>query len=382
MRTLSLKLSLLFVAIALVAVGIVAVWVNHSIDTQFCYYCEEGCGVYAADGTVYGDEGHANQSDNPPISWMGAAEQAFLDGFRSSLWLAILAAVLVAVILGLVLSRVITRPMRQLTTSATGIAAGDFSQRVPQKGKDEIGELSAAFNSMAEQLDNKEQVRRQLLADIAHELRTPLSIIQGNLEAWLDEVITPTPEQITSVHDETILLSRLVTDLRDLSLAEAGHLKLHKTSTDLDDIISIEFPGFEERAQEQQASIHCDIPSDLPPVFVDADRIRQVLRNLVSNALRYTTTGGTIKIRVDSSPPGWVTICVSDTGSGIDPEDLPYVFDHFFKADKSRHRGYGGSGIGLAIVKQLVEAHGGEVWVESQPGEGSSFYFTVPIAAR
>ena len=356
MRSLSLKLSLLFAAIALVAALVVGLRINYSVQIEFEHYYQEAFGT----------------------SRMGAVEEAFLEEFQHSLGLIILGALLAAVVVGLVFSRLITGPMRRLTLSARRIAAGDFSQRVPQKTKDEVGELSSAFSSMAEQLDKNEQIRRQLLADVAHELRTPLSVIQGNLEAWLDGVITPTPAQIASAHDETVLLSRLVTDLRDLSLAETGQLQLHPVLTNLADLTNAEIASIESRFQEQQISLHCDLPPDLPPVSIDGERIRQVLRNLLDNALRYTPAGGIIRVGASSTPPGWVTWCVSDTGSGIHPEDLPHIFDHFYKTDRSRRRGRGGSGIGLAIVKQLVEAHGGKVWVESLPGEGSSFFFTLP----
>jgi len=357
MRSLSLKLTLLFVVIALVSVVVIALWVNRSVQTEFISYCQQGC------STVF---------------IMGALEQTFLDAFRNSLVLATVAAILVAILLGLVFSRFITNPVRQLALSAKKVASGDFSQRVRHKTKDEIGELSASFNSMAEQLDKKEKSRRQLLADIAHELRNPLSIVQGNLEAWRDGVITPTSEQITSVYDETVLLSRLITDLRDLSLAEAGQLKLHQTPARVDDLIAAEVSSIGNRYQEKQVSIQLELPSDLPLVLVDSDRIRQVLHNLLDNALRYTPTGSTIQIGANSSPEGWVTVWVSDSGTGIDPKDLPHIFDHFHRADWSRRQGYSGAGIGLAVVKQLVEAHKGKVWVESKPGSGSCFYFTLP----
>jgi signal transduction histidine kinase len=311
---------------------------------------------------------------------MGVAEQAFLDTFRNSLWLAALVAVLVAVALGFLFSWLITGPMRQLTSAARKVAIGDFSQRVSQKTDDEIGEVSAAFNTMAEQLEKKEKSKRQLLADIAHELRNPLSIIQGNLEAWLDGVLTPAPDQIASVYDETVLLSRLVTELRDLSLAEAGQLKLSQSATELDEFIFAEIASVQNRCQEKQVSISAELPTGLPLVFIDRDRIHQVLHNLIDNALRYIPAGGTIKIGASYTTPGWVTVSVADSGGGIVPEDLPYVFDHFYKADRSRHRGHGGAGIGLAMVKQLVELHGGKVWVESQKGKGSTFFFTLPVA--
>ena len=356
MRSLSLKLSLLFAAIILVTTVVAGLRANQSLQTEFEHYCQEAFGAPR----------------------MGAAEEAFIEESQHSLGLIVGVAVLGAVVVGLVFSRLITGPMRRLTLAARRITDGDFSQRTPQKTKDEVGQLSAAFNSMAEQLDKNEQIRRQLLADVAHELRTPLSVIQGNLEAWLDGVIAPTPEQIASAHDETVLLSRLVTDLRDLSLAEAGQLRLHTVPTNLADLVNAEIESIESRFQELQISLHCDLPPDFPTVSVDGERIRQVLRNLLDNALRHTPAGGTIRVGGSSVSPGWVTLCVSDTGSGIRPEDLPHVFDHFYKTDRSRHRGHGGSGIGLAIVKQLVEAHGGNAWVESQPGEGSSFFFTLP----
>jgi two-component system sensor histidine kinase BaeS len=378
MHSLSVKLSLLFVGIALVSVGVIALWVNNSVQSEFNCYCQrsyEGQVPPVSTGPMVGSEG---QSGGP--YYMGEAEKAFLDAIRNSLWLAALVAILVGVALGLLFSRLIIGPMRQLTLAARKVANGDFSQRVSRKTDDEIGEVSTAFNTMAEQLEKKENSRRRLLADVAHELRNPLSIIQGNLEAWLDGVITPEPDQIASVYDETVLLSRLITDLRDLSLAEAGQLKLYQNATQLDEFVSAEMASVQNRCQEKQISINAELPTGLPLVFIDKDRIRQVLHNLIANALRYTPAGGTIRIGASYTTPGWVTMSVSDSGSGIDPEDLPYVFDHFYKADRSRHRGYGGAGIGLAMVKQLVELHGGKVWVESQKGKGSTFFFTLPAA--
>ena len=368
MSRLSVKLTLLFIAIALVAVGVVGFWVNSSVQTEFSSYYQQLPHAGAGPGGRGG-----------PGMVMGVLEQTFLNAFRHSLWLAALAAILVAVVLGLAFSRLVTSPIKQLTLVAKNVASGDFSKRVHQKSRDEVGDLSVAFNSMAEQLDKKEQNRRQLLADIAHELRTPLSIVQGNLEAWLDGVIIPTPEHIAMAHDEVILLARLITDLRDLSLSEAGQLKLNQVPTDLEEVIGAVISSIESQAQEKNIHIAAELPPGLSLVSVDGHRIQQVLHNLLDNSFRYTPVGGTIKVGVHINPPGRVTVYVADNGSGIHPEDLPHIFDHFYKADKSRHRGSGGSGIGLAIVKQLVEAHGGRVWVESQLGKGSTFFFTLPV---
>ena len=370
-RSLAVKLTLLFMGIALLSVGVISIWVNQTVRSEFTRYCQSACELQ---GT------HMMGPFLNMSCFIGAQEQAFLDAFRDSLWLATIVAVIVAIALGLLFSRLISRPMRQLSLSARRIATGDFSQRITSSTDDEIGEVSAAFNSMAEQLEKKENSRRQLLADTAHELRNPLSIIQGNLEAWLDGVISPTPEQVASVYDETVLLSRLVTDLRELSLAEAGQIVLHQETTDIGELVTAEISGIQSRCQDKDISISAKLPRKLPQLFIDKDRIRQVLHNLIDNAIRHTPAGGSIKVGARSDTPGWVTLSVSDTGSGIAEEDLPHVFDHFYKADRSRQRGHGGAGIGLALVKQLVELHGGRVWAESKSTKGSTFSFTLPVA--
>ncbi len=364
MNRLTVKLSLLFVGIALLSIGITAVWVNQSVRADFANYCQRSCEMGTCPGTGQ-------------MGMKGAAEQRFLEDFQRSLWIAGLAAVLVAIALGFIVGSLITRPMTQLADSARKIANGDLSQRVKHSADDEVGEVSDAFNIMAEQLEKKEKSRKQLLADIAHELRNPLSIVQGNLEAWLDGVITPTPEQYASVYDETVLLNRLITDLRELSLAEAGQLKLHLEPADIGELASNEVAVFQAHCQEKQVSLTAQIADSLPQVNIDRDRIRQVLHNLLENALRYTPAGGSIKVEAQPQPDNKVLISIADTGAGIDPADLPYVFDHFYKADKSRQRGYGGAGIGLALVRKYTELHGGKVWVESEVGKGSTFYFTV-----
>jgi two-component system sensor histidine kinase BaeS len=380
LNKLSVKLSLLFVGIALVSVGVIALWVNRSVQTEFTCYCQRGYQVQASPGSITIMPIPGDDSNSGTPLYMGEAEQAFLSAVRNSLWIAALVAILTGVGLGYFFSRLISGPMRQLTLAARKVATGDFSQRVSTKTDDEIGEVSVAFNTMAEQLEAKEKSRRQLLADIAHELRNPLSIIQGNLEAWLDGVIAPAPDQVASVYDETVLLSRLITDLRDLSLAEAGQLKLYQNATELGEFIFTEIASVQNRCQEKQISVSAELPTGLPVVLIDTDRIRQVLHNLVDNALRYTPAGGNIEIGAKYTKPGWVTVSVSDTGAGIAPKDLPHVFDHFYKADRSRKRGYGGAGIGLAMVKRVVELHGGTVWVKSRKGKGTTFYFTLPVA--
>jgi signal transduction histidine kinase len=364
MKKLSIKLSLLFCGLALLGIGIMAVWVNQSFNANFASYCQM--------------QGQNCTCEGMGVQGVGQAELGLLQDFQRSLGIGALVALLFAVALAFLVGNLVTRPMQQLADSAHKIAGGDLTQRVKHKSDDEVGEVSDAFNSMAEQLEMKEKSRKQLLADVAHELRNPLSIVQGNLEAWLDDVIKPTPEQIASVYDETVLLNRLISDLRELSLAEAGQLKLNLEPADLNELINSEVAVFQARSQEKGVSLSSESADGLPIVNIDRDRIRQVLHNLLENALRYTPSGGSIKVEARQAEVGRVQVAVSDSGSGINPSDLPYVFDHFYKADKSRQRGYGGAGIGLALVRKYVELHGGKVWVESEVGKGSTFYFALP----
>jgi signal transduction histidine kinase len=368
MNNLSIKLSLLFAGLALLSIGVLAIWVNQSVNARFTNYCQQHNATCTCEGGNAG--GMA----------MGLDELNFLEESQKSLGIAAFVAVAIAVSLGFIVSSLVTRPMRQLASSARKIASGDLAQRVRHRSDDEVGEVSDAFNSMAEQLEKKEKSRKQLLADVAHELRNPLSIVQGNLEAWLDGVITPTPGQIASVYDETILLNRLITDLRELSLAEAGQLKLNLETAGINELVNAEIDVFQARCREKKVSLRAEMADNLPAVNMDRDRIRQVLHNLLQNAIRFTAAQDNITVNTGISENNSVLISVADTGSGIEPEDLPHVFDHFYKADKSRQRIHGSAGIGLALVKKYVELHGGKVWVESEPGKGSKFSFTIPLA--
>jgi len=368
MNNLSVKLSLLFAGLALLSIGALAVWVNQTVNTNFTNYCQ------LHDATCM-----CVQQDTGMMG-LGQAEQAFLQDSQRSLGIAAFVAIAVAVALGIIVSVLVTRPMRDLAVSARKIASGDLAQRVKHRSDDEVGEVSAAFNTMAEQLEMKENSRKQLLADVAHELRNPLSIVQGNLEAWLDGVIAPTADQIAPVYDETVLLNRLITDLRELSLAEAGQLKLHIEETDLASLINAEVTVFQARCQEKNVLLNADLAVDLPLVNIDSGRVRQVLHNLLENALHFSMSGGSIRVSAVAGKDNGVVVSVSDTGSGIGPDDLDKVFDHFYKADRARQRNYGGAGIGLALVRKYVELHGGKVWAESEQGRGSTFSFTLPAA--
>ncbi len=315
----------------------------------------------------------------------------FLVALNRGVLLAAGVAGLVAILLGAVLVRQIIAPLRNLQSAAGAIAHGDLSQRVAITSRDEVGDVGRAFNQMAEALERDERLRRQMMADIAHELRTPLTVIQGQVEALLDGVFPLTPEQLAPVHDETILLSRLVTDLRELALAEAGQLTIERRTVDLGDLIRRAVAAVEPVAAEKDITLSLDVPPTLPPISADADRLRQVLHNLLSNALRHTPAGGRVTISAELAPgeeareqgstgTPLLLVSVADTGPGIPAEDLPHVFDRFYRADKSRSRAGGGSGLGLTIARYIVEAHGGRIWAQSQVGEGTRITFTLPIS--
>ena len=310
---------------------------------------------------------------------LDAEGQAFLDRVRQSLLLAGALAVSLALLLGLLISWRLTAPLRQLTHAAGAIAAGDLSQRVPARGGDELGEVGQAFNRMAASLEAGETLRRNMMADVAHELRTPLTVIQGNLQAILDGVYPLDEAQVASLFDETRLLTRLVDDLRELALAEAGQLRLDHETVDLALLAQGVVGNFSPGAEAAGVKLECAISGEGLEVTGDADRLGQVLRNLISNALRHTPAGGRVTVSVSRSGDR-VHLEVADTGTGISPEDLPHVFDRFYRGDKSRSRRGGGAGLGLAIARQLVIAHGGEIAAESVLGAGTTFRVTLPPA--
>ncbi|HKZ51372.1 MAG TPA: ATP-binding protein, partial [Dehalococcoidia bacterium] len=308
---------------------------------------------------------------------VGQGEAAFLADVRRSLLISGGLAAAAALGVAIVIARQITGPLRRLAIAAGDIAHGKLGSRIEGAGGDEVGELARAFNGMAEALEQQEGLRRSMMADIAHELRTPLSVLRGNLEAIQDGLMEPTPQQVVILYDQSVALSRLVDDLRILSLASAGHLELHRHPIDVGELARSGVAELEAVARERGIGFSVDTDGDLPQVAVDRDRIAQALRNLLDNALRYTPQGGQVGVRVMGRGMGLV-VSVVDTGSGIAPQDLPRIFDRFYRADGSRARATGGSGLGLAIVKQLIEAHGGRVWAESEQDRGSAFSFSLP----
>jgi two-component system OmpR family sensor kinase/two-component system sensor histidine kinase BaeS len=307
----------------------------------------------------------------------------FLEWVSRTLWLVAAIGGLLGILFGVLASRSLTAPLSRLAEAAQAIGARDLSRRVEVSGSDEVKEVARAFNDMAAALEGAETLRRNLMADVAHELRTPLSVVQGNLRAILDDVYSLDKAEVARLYDETRLLSRLVNDLHELAQAEARQLQLNREPTDLGDLIRATTAAFSPAAEAKGVSLKTQVPSDLPLVAADSARLKQVLHNLLDNALRHTQAGGTISVCAgcQSGEKDQVWVSVKDTGEGISPEHLPYVFDRFYRADPARSRATGGAGLGLAIVRAIVEAHGGRVSVTSDglPGHGSTLIVRLPV---
>lgn len=274
-------------------------------------------------------------------------------------------------------------PLDELLDASARVADGDFSVRVEEKGPFEVRALLREFNAMAEKLELNDKQRRNMLADISHELRSPITIMQGNLEGMIDGVYSADAERLKSLYDETQILLRLVDDLRTLALAESGSLQLKREPADLGLLIREVVSAFESQAKEKNIKVKLEF-GDVNVIEIEPLRIREVLSNIVANAVRYTPSGGEIKVGVTEStlPEGRdalslskrsVTVFVKDSGEGIQAEDLSRIFDRFYKSSDS-----GGMGLGLSIAKYLVEAHGGKIWAESEAGQGTKISFSLP----
>jgi two-component system OmpR family sensor kinase/two-component system sensor histidine kinase BaeS len=283
-------------------------------------------------------------------------------------------------------SRSLTAPLQRLAGAARAVASRDFSRRVEVEGSAEVAEVAQAFNEMAAALARSEAQRQNMVADVAHELRTPLSVVQGNLRAILDDVYPLDKAEISRLYDETRLLSRLVDDLRELALADAGQLRLNLQPTDVAQVIRATAENLSLAVEAQGVTLAVELADGLPTVRADPDRLAQVLRNLLVNALRHTPPDGLVTVAALAAS-GAVEVSVADTGEGIAAKDLPYVFDRFWRADRVRARSggrdgrwQGGLGLGLSVAQSLVEAQSGRIWAESEKGQGSTFRFTLPLA--
>lgn len=306
------------------------------------------------------------------------AESLFLQRTNEALGLAMIGAIVVALILGILLTRTLIHPLQALTQAAQKIAEGELEQQVKVSSQDEVGQLALAFNRMSQEVARVNQQRRQMTADIAHDLRTPLTVIAGYIESMQDGVLQPTPQRLALIYAEIGRLQNMVEDLRMLSQFDAGELPMHPQLVAPLSLLERARTTFTHRAEQQQVSLVVEVTGKLPEIKLDESRMMQVFDNLLSNALRYTPPGGKIILSAHLNEEK-IILTVQDNGSGITAEDLPYIFDRFHRTDKSRHTDTGESGLGLAIVKALVEAHGGTVEAESTPGVGTAIHLNLPV---
>ena len=324
----------------------------------------------------------ANLTDEQLRQYAGSFEEPAVtritDATNRSLILAGAGAGLIGLLLVSLISQRMLGSVRSLTAASRKMGAGDLSQRVPEGSRDEVGQLARTFNVMAGKLENAERQRRNMVADVAHELRTPLSNIQGYVEAVRDGVLEPDRVTIGTIHQQVLYLADLVEDLRLLTETEADDFRLNREPGSLLETVRESVEGARAKAESSGVVLSVDLPAESPTIAFDRTRISQVVGNLLDNAVRHTPTGGTVTV---SAAVGQSRACVTvaDTGEGIPDDVLPFVFDRFYRVDPSRSRATGGAGLGLTIARKLVDAHGGSIRVESEAGRGASFTFDLPL---
>jgi signal transduction histidine kinase len=304
-------------------------------------------------------------------------------GFLQSLWWQLTLTALASAAIALVLSRLLalgmTQPLRDMAKAARRMETGDYSVRVHTRSRDEVGQLADAFNTMSAELQQLEQLRRDLVANVSHELKTPITALRAHLENLLDGVERPDPATLQVMLAQSERLGRLVEQLLDLSRLESGDVPLDREPIALAPLVTQVLSEIEVARSDRGVSVASDVQGDLPRVLADRERIHQVLFNLVDNAVRFTPAGGSVEVRA-ARLNGTCEIRVVDTGTGIPSEHLPRLFERFYRVDPARSREDGGTGIGLAIARSVVEAHGGHIRAESQMGKGSTFTFDLPVA--
>ncbi len=371
---LGLKLFISYLFIIITGIVVLAISATFIIPTAFNRHMS----VMMGDGGMMGGMMGADLGSDLYANFRLAMGEAL---FRAGL-----AAFIAALGVSVYISRRIVAPVQEMTTASQYVADGHYDQRVQVPGDiasgdlDELAQLALSFNQMAEKLHQTENMRVQLIGDISHELRTPLTAIKGSMEGLMDGVLSPTPETFQNIYQEADRLQRLVADLQEISRVEAGSISLKLASCDMTPLIEYVTQRLHPQFDDKGVSLQVDLPTALPQVLIDEDRISQVLINLLGNALQYTPEGGEVSL-IGRQAGKELQVTVKDTGIGIPVEHLQHLFTRFYRVDKSRSRAGGGSGIGLTIAKHLVEAHGGHIWAESKgPGKGSSFTFSLPIA--
>jgi len=309
------------------------------------------------------------------------SQERFLREVNRTLFAASILAIFVVLVVAVLQSQSIIRPVRQLAGAASLVAKGDYSQRIAVNRKDELGEMAVAFNEMAGELAQQQGLRRQAMADIAHELRTPLSVLQIDLESLEDGLLEFTSENLHILQNEVAHLNNLVEDLRMLALVDADDLRIEKNTVEIGAVIREMIERHHSSAREAGVDLRCVLPPEEIFVTGDAQRIAQILINLISNALRHTPAGGSVIVELLQQQQR-ALVSVIDTGEGISVEDQLHVFDRFYRVEKSRSRDQGGSGLGLSIARSLVETQGGKIWVESEEGKGAAFKFWLPAVTQ
>ena len=318
--------------------------------------------------------GYLAFKDETPLD--GPAE-VYLSALRNAVWFGIGIAFIAALLAAGLLARGITAPVRKLTNAAEGIAAGALDSRAPVSGKDEIAQLAQTFNTMAASLQKADQARQAQTADIAHELRNPLAVLQGSLEALADGIYTPTPENIEPALDQVRTLNRLVEDLRTLAMVDSGELQLNPQTINLTVFLPRVADAHRESFEGRGIRFDYTVPAADLPVEADYDRLTQVINNILGNALRYVPAGGTVYLSAGEDSGG-VIVSVVDNGPGVPPSDLTLLFERFWRGDPSRSRETGGSGLGLTIARRIIQAQKGRIWAESTPGGGLTLKFWLP----
>lgn len=309
-----------------------------------------------------------------------ASHRMFINAVHRYIIWASLSALILAVTFSFLLMRRVLDPLTKMTRITKSIASGDYSMKAPIRSLDEVGQLAMAFNQMADKLKDIEQLRKTLMIDVAHELRTPLTNMQGYLEALIDGVVAPSGETFKLLQNETLRLVHLVEDILRLTRADTAKMDLHKFDIQIDELINQVLASFRSQFTARDIQVETNLKNGGNRVKGDPNKLIQVIQNLLQNSVQYTRQGGKVRIYTDRLP-GEIKIIFANTGGELAENDLPFIFERFYRGEKSRSREYGGSGIGLAIVKELVKAHDGQIGAEIINGE-TQIWFTLPDTYR
>lgn len=377
-RRLRWKLFLSYLAVVLVGAIVLIIAMEFAVPRAFTRHLATMEAFGGGDHMMM--EGSGHMMDDLFVHFRTAVTEAT--------FIALTAATLIAVAASALISRRVIAPVRDMMHASSQIAQGNYSRRValptqrPLKDLDEMGQLAHSFNEMATQLEESDTLRRQLIGDVTHELTTPLTVIKGSMEGLIDGVLPPEPEIYQQIYHEASRLQRLVTDLQELSRVEAGAYELHYEPVDLGALTNNITAHLRRQFEDKGVVLQVHLPPGLLMAEADPDRISQVLINLIGNGLQHTPTRGQVDVTVQRKNES-VLFTIADTGTGIAAEHLSHLFTRFYRVDKSRARASGGSGVGLTIARHLVEAHGGEIWAESEGiGKGSQFVFLLPLTRK